>query len=266
MKKVLLMVIMAMTAISMVAQTATFEDNEISPMGEDTIFTLDSTGLFQSGRFMFMQDVADYGEAGTYYYGFVVSNQTSTTYDYYADSYNAACGHAYDGDNYAVWCMSFEGKDYITLTEPGVVDGFYINNTTWGISSMRDGDAIAGAPFDETDWLKLTIYGLWAMDTINSVDFYLAHDGVMITEWTWVDLSSLGEVDELQFQVTGSRTGEFGLNTPGYFCMDNLNVKDVTALETTTHDAPQARKVMTIQGMRLVVNGQVYDAQGNLVD
>ena len=39
-----------------------------------------------------------------------------------------------------------------------------------------------------------------------------------------VDLSTLGSVKQLDFIVTGSDVGEFGLNTPSYFALDDLIV------------------------------------------
>jgi hypothetical protein len=57
------------------------------------------------------------------------------------------------------------------------------------------------------------------------VSFDLAKGTDIVTEWTYVDLSMLGEIDELSFAMTGSRTGAYGLNTPSYFCIDNLGAK-----------------------------------------
>ena len=54
------------------------------------------------------------------------------------------------------------------------------------------------------------------------VPFYLAKGKNIIADWTYVDLSTLGKVDELHFALTGSRTGDYGLNTPAYFCIDDL--------------------------------------------
>ena len=61
------------------------------------------------------------------------------------------------------------------------------------------------------------------MDT--EVEFYLAKGKNIVTEWTYVDLKQLGTVDAIFFTMTGSRTGDYGLNTPTYFCIDNIGVK-----------------------------------------
>ena len=62
------------------------------------------------------------------------------------------------------------------------------------------------------------------------VDFYLADyrsdneaDHYYVKDWTWVNLSTLGTVDQLNFEVTASRSNEWGTTTPTYFCMDNFN-------------------------------------------
>jgi hypothetical protein len=61
---------------------------------------------------------------------------------------------------------------------------------------------------------------------VNSqVDFYLAKGKNVVTDWTYVDLSQLGKVDAIFFTLSGSRTGDWGLNTPTYFCIDNLGAK-----------------------------------------
>jgi len=49
----------------------------------------------------------------------------------------------------------------------------------------------------------------------NSLDFIL-------DDWEFTDLSSLGEVDALSFSFTSTDTGSFGINTPTYFALDNL--------------------------------------------
>ena len=49
----------------------------------------------------------------------------------------------------------------------------------------------------------------------NSLDYIL-------DTWTFVDLKPLGEVATLEFALSSSDTGDFGMNTPAYFCLDTL--------------------------------------------
>ena len=91
---------------------------------------------------------------------------------------------------------------------------------------MKYGDAIAGEPFGEDDYLLLHIGGALDGKVVDTeVEFYLAKGKNIVTEWTYVDLKQLGTVDAIFFTMTGSRTAEWGLNTPTYFCIDNLGAK-----------------------------------------
>lgn len=58
------------------------------------------------------------------------------------------------------------------------------------------------------------------------VEFYLADyrftDDYIIDEWTWVDLSGLGDVVGLEFYLSSSDNNAGGMKTPGYFAMDTV--------------------------------------------
>ena len=49
----------------------------------------------------------------------------------------------------------------------------------------------------------------------------------IIKGWKKLDLSSLGEVDKINFIVSGSdlKAGTVKLNTPMYFCIDDIAVR-----------------------------------------
>jgi len=78
-------------------------------------------------------------------------------------------------------------------------------------------------------------------------------------DWQWVDLTSLGEVKSLSFTITGSRNNAYGLTTPSYFCMDNLNGTDdghngkVTGIIHTANDTAAKVEVarFTVDGKRI---------------
>ena len=52
-----------------------------------------------------------------------------------------------------------------------------------------------------------------------SLVFFLAF---LIFSWTTVDLTPLGNARYLLFDLNSSDVGQFGMNTPAYFAMDNL--------------------------------------------
>ena len=204
---------------------ATFEEAAISPAKAESYlaFSADTTAFLQSGIYSVPQTVA-YG--GTYVTGGVVTNITDTEFKDYTDAYKSAAGGAYAGKNYVVWYADAWTPNVIKLKEATVVPGMYVCNNVYALSSMKDGDAIAGEPFGADDWFLLTIGGSLEGKAVNTtVEFYLGKGTNFVTNWTYVDLSKLGKVDELSFTMSGSRTGDNGLNTPSYFCIDNLGAK-----------------------------------------
>ena len=55
---------------------------------------------------------------------------------------------------------------------------------------------------------------------------YSAEDYI-VDEWTPVVLTSLGNVKSLEFQMSSSDNDPiFGMNTPAYFAIDNINEQD----------------------------------------
>ena len=161
--------------------------------------------------------------SGYYYSAFTVTNETANTSTGYLEPYRSASGGAYEGENFAVWNMNYYGADTVSFAAQ-VVPGFFVNNTAYAVTSMLNGDAFAKR-FEKDDWLKLTITGLKDKAAGQSVDFYLAKDGKYVNQWTYVDLSELGEIDGVVFSMSSSDSGEWGMNTPAYFAMDNFGAE-----------------------------------------
>ena len=107
---------------------------------------------------------------------------------------------------------------------------------------MRDGDSFGkqfgsvnnaqGNP-DGTngeDWFRLLIIGKDAQSTVtDTVIFYLADyrfanntEDYIVNTWETVDLSALGEVQFLEFELESSDHNAQGILTPAYFALDNL--------------------------------------------
>ena len=51
-------------------------------------------------------------------------------------------------------------------------------------------------------------------------------------QWTDVDLSILGDVYGLSFDYESSDIGSFGINTPTYFAIDNIDIQAVSEPST----------------------------------
>lgn len=133
--------------------------------------------------------------------------------------------------------------------------GCYVNLNSYTFYSTLFGDAVARA-FTENDRLWLTIYGVAADDSKKSVEVTLAsfQNGQLSasTGWTYVDLSPLGAVNELYFTMDSSDTGSWGMNTPGYFCLDKLTMKSDTPSGIST---VAAKEKLSYNGAERVLTG-----------
>jgi len=244
MKKIInLFAFLALMAVAGQAHgaVATFDDNYLTTNSHWGGAGSGATG-FTSGNAYFTHTADTYSWSG-----FVYSNMTDTTTAGYTNQFSAITGGGVNGSaNYCVsyvpmdWesgtydpipqTVSLTGSDYNTT-----VSGAYFTNTTYAYLSMRDGDWVGkkfgGATGNDEDWFKLIIKGISSEGGYTgSVDFFLADFrssdnslDYIVDQWTWVDLNGLGNVIGLEFSVDSSDAGLYGINTPAYFAMDDLN-------------------------------------------
>ncbi len=233
-KTVLLLLSLTIAYLLHAQETATFE--ELSLNQESSWNGSDGSGKFICSNFTFYNS---YNKEWGSWSGFAYSNKTDTVTPDWTNQFSAitGCG-VFHSRNYAV------AYDYgmlkTTLAAPGPVSGFYITNNTYAYMTMLKGDSFTdkfgGASGNEPDYFRLKITGFKPSgDTSGMVLFYLADfrsddpgKDYIVKEWTWIDLSSLGIVSELRFSLESSDTGPWGMMTPAYFCIDNLNHHDMS--------------------------------------
>ena len=217
------------------------------------------TGAFTSGGAEFSAHYdEDFGLG--YWDGFSYSNITDTVTGREAGQYNAIAGGGAGGSsNYAVGYIGFYGR-VPTVTLPGtqVVTGAYFTNNNWAYYSMLNGDQFS-KKFEEGDWFKLTVTGKDASGAeTGTVDFNLADGTDIVNTWTWVSLTSLGAVKTLEFTLTSSDTGEWGMNTPAYFAMDSLAYGATDGSGDGPTDGSSGCFIGTISSGSLFQNWSVY--------
>jgi hypothetical protein len=185
---------------------------------------------------------------GDYWGGFAVSNTSDVTTAGYGNQYSAFTGLASDQANYAIGTSS----GVISFTGMGVyLQSVNITNTTYAALSMRDGDSFGkqfGSNLDANgvddgtngeDFFYLTIYAQNAShEVFDSVEVYLADyrfsdnaQDYILDSWLNVDLTSITEpVYFLSFELNSSDVGQWGMNTPAFFAMDELIVDKSVAV------------------------------------
>lgn len=109
-----------------------------------------------------------------------------------------------------------------------VVDHMYVVNTCYTLNSLYYGDSFA-KPATADSWFKIVAYGYDADGrTTGSTECFLCNGSAnIVEEWTKFDLSVLGSVTKIEFNIMGSSDlcGDYGLNTPAYFAYDDVAVR-----------------------------------------
>ena len=183
--------------------------------------------------------------------GFSVSNVIDVTTAGYGNQYASYAGGGANSDNYGVFY--YDGS--ITFDQDMVVHSAQFTNTTYAGLSMLNGDSYSkqfGSPngadgnpdgTNGEDYFLLQIVALDAMDmpVADTFDVYLAdyrfaddNDDYILNTWETVDFSA-NEVlvaRKLKFLLSSTDNGDFGMNTPAYFAIDNLVVGSNVGVNT----------------------------------
>ncbi len=168
--------------------------------------------------------------------GWAYSSVSDNTTPGWMNQYSAITGTGFDRTmNYSVSYASSPAVVGFTEDKAHAVEGFFVTNSTYAALSMENGDdftkKFGGDEGTDPDFFKLDVWGTKDGSDTDTIAYYLADFrseapdlDYIIQTWQWVDLTSLGKVDSLQFVLSSSDVGDWGMNTPGYFCLDNLYV------------------------------------------
>ncbi len=187
----------------------------------------------------------NYNETYNSWTGWAISATTDNTTPGFTNQYSSITGGGVDGSTTYATSYNYV-PNQMSIFAPIALDydikGVYITNATYSYLSILDGDGFAkkfgGADGTEPDFFLLTIKGKNIQGIIDSVEFYLADyrfdnddDDYIVDEWTFVDLSKFDVNNTLEYHLTSSDTGIYGVNTPQYFCIDNFTVDIISQTE-----------------------------------
>jgi len=172
--------------------------------------------------------------------GWAVSNQrdqvTAGPTNAYSAVVRSSAGGGHGSDNFGVANNQVRGESTVHFDVPVEITGAYFANVTYTYLAVVDGNDGAGfvkGPFVAGDWLLLEVIGIDERGAeTGRVPLYLADyrtsPSRVVDEWTYLDLSSLGSpLRRLEFEMSSSDTGPFGMNTPAYFAIDELTYQPV---------------------------------------
>jgi hypothetical protein len=219
--------------------------------------------------------------------GWAISTETDVLTPGFENQYSAFAGGGFLGS--ATYATAYAYSPAILRLQGaaagGVVTQLYVSNSAYAYWSIKDGDAFSkkfgGETGNDPDFFKLTIRKyLDGSLGADSVEVYLADyrfaDNAMdytILNWVPIDLSSLGAADSLAFSLSSSDNGVFGMNTPAYFCIDEVTTLDAVRVKDLPADrtfslAPNP--VSDYVDVRLLADQgaliQVFDQRGRLFE
>lgn len=216
--------------------------------GTDGVWTdweKDGVKEFSVGDFVFTHGYDGYA------FGFTPSRSTDTQdygANFFAHQFDVVPGGGSDGPGtpfiVGYWDSYQETKDgtinptclihvkgkgdvYSRAFFPESID---ITNTTYTYYAMLNGNNFA-KKFEEGDWLKVVAVGMGVDGSQRTAEYYLAKctgadkSKWFVTDWAEWDLSQLGWVHAIQFSMQSSDSSQYGMNTPAYFAIDDIEVK-----------------------------------------
>lgn len=225
-------------------QTIDFEDIGSELAAETRAKGENQRGGFTSGSLSFS---TAYETTFGSWSGWAVSNMTDVTTPGFTNQFSV---YATDTSAATFAVAGGYGATPPTITMPdslagGSFESIAITNTTYAALSMLQGDSFAkqfgGETGDDPDFFLLQIEGVDdAGGSVGVVDFYLADYrfddnslDYVVDDWTTVDLTSLTGATSLRFGLSSSDVGNFGMNTPAYLAIDDVQISRSSAPEPT---------------------------------
>lgn len=196
----------------------------------------DFSGGFQSGLPYFRNSYDTSFGFGFWSGGFGWSTLTDSVTSGFANQMSAKAAGGHNSAGYGIGLQNA----VVVLNNglPAQALSVRLSNSTYAFNSMRDGDSFAkkfgGPSGNDPDYFKVVIFPYSGGNMLNdSVEFYLAdfrftdnNLDYLVSSWDSVDLSGLPACDSLKFVLRSSDNGSFGMNTPAYFCLDDMIISN----------------------------------------
>lgn len=280
MKKIYSLVSTMLATASLYAQFTTIDfENLVLPAADTFYVGADGAGGFSSEGVLFKNSYEEFSW-GYSWGGFAYSNMTDATTPGFGNQFSAIPGEgANNSEKYAIYTNS----DTLIFPYSAVFGDVKITNTTYAYYAVKDGDdgntvPFVKGPFEEGDFFMVTLYG-WDMNVnlVDSVEVYLAdylstdaNDHYVLDTWTSFNLSALDGSKYVTFKIQSSDVGPWGMNTPAYFALDDLefnlmvnSIAENTPLEVAVFPNPTVDILHIKSDEKLEVT--VYSAAGRVI-
>lgn len=257
----------------------------------DSFMNGSDTGLYSSECFQWACTY-DTSFGGYWDKGIAVSTMTDDSTGDYTNLYSAISGTGHEDDAYGVVSASSE----VFLQVRSACEAFYgvtwmggyVTNSTYAYMSMLNGDQFAkkfgGASGDDPDYffVRFRFYDAFLNFTdsvpLSQFDMYLADyrfednsKDYILDDWALVQLNDYPAYENSGYRVSmqlySSDTGMFGINTPAFFCIDDLRFDYAGAIAEKDDSGADIR--VQADGFEVLLQHpgsvRLYDIKGNLL-
>lgn len=204
-----------------------WEDNTTTLTSRPKFTTSEWGNFYGGGCTLSNYGSNDLAAKGSYAYDLYVYNTS-------AEDARSGCG-AGGSDNFLVFYGNHDEnvagdvdcrpEIYFHDGKPRIIESCQINSTTYFVNIVEKGNEFSPKLAEGE---KITVYatGLDAEGkTTATATFTLATYGSTVKQWTTWDLSALGEVVRVRFNILGGYSNDYGMTTPKYFAFDDIKVK-----------------------------------------
>lgn len=231
-------------ALSAIAASCQKDD---TPADNSYIITFENAQLGEQGyantQNYTEQDVTfecNYDAAFSSHNGFAISRLTDRSTPGYGNQHSVYAAQGAGGSNNFAVYFPWEG-DQPSICLPKDVEhqvvSAYFCLTTYTYLAIVNGDDGYGAArkfeLAQKDHFDVTAIGFdRANKEVGRLTFsmadYRGEQPVLFDDWRLVDLSALGRVNRILFEISSTDVGAYGPNTPTYFAIDNLKLDPAT--------------------------------------
>lgn len=165
--------------------------------------------------------------------GFGFANETATGFEGLEHQFRNVVGGGADGSNAYGVAYLYGANATITVCHGDTghnVNGVYITNSAYALSVILNGNALCDKFTSEAgDYMTVSFTGYDADGNQTGVveaplaDYRTRDEApYLLTDWKWIDLSSLGAVNTLRVNYDSSKRSQ----VPAYVCFDKLGSTD----------------------------------------
>lgn len=221
--------------------TITFEDAELAATtgeyanilwGRELATENEGTPIYNG--LLYTEGTASFGSYfegsayGDMWGGFAISSNRDLE-DLGMDYANQFSVYASDNSQFAIayifgdWGNGEYGTPTIEFARPVTVASADFANANKTYFYCKANPTIGSDGAEEDIWVNLVATGYNGDSTeTTTVTIPLATGTDVLADWKTFDMSALGTVTKITFDIDSNDTGEWGINVPLFFCMDNI--------------------------------------------